>query len=238
MARVKKLDFTGVESYTKASEGIHTAKVAEILEKTSQGGDDMLQFKFEITKGEDKGSAVFESFVLTDKALWKFKAFLQAIGMKADGKLKIDLDKLIGKVCDIEVFWEEYNGQTRAKISDYYKAGKGGKVEDEDLDDEDEDDTDDEEEEEEAPKKKAPAKKTPAKKTPAKKKPEPEDDDEDEEEDEDDDDEDEEEEPAPKRKSKKAPPAKKKAPAKKSKKPSDDEDDEDDDEDDDWEEDD
>lgn len=238
MARVKKLDFTGVESYTKASEGIHTAKVAEILEKTSQGGDDMLQFKFEITKGEDKGSAVFESFVLTDKALWKFKAFLQAIGMKADGKLKIDLDKLIGKVCDIEVFWEEYNGQTRAKISDYYKAGKGGKVEDEDLDDEDEDDTDDEEEEEEAPKKKAPAKKTPAKKTPAKKKPEPEDDDEDEEEDEDDEDEDEEEEPAPKRKSKKAPPAKKKAPAKKSKKSSDDEDDEDDDEDDDWEEDD
>lgn len=237
MARVKKLDFTGVESYTKASEGIHTAKVAEILEKTSQGGDDMLQFKFEITKGEDKGSAVFESFVLTDKALWKFKAFLQAIGMKADGKLKIDLDKLIGKVCDIEVFWEEYNGQTRAKISDYYKAGKGGKVEDEDLDDEDEDDTDDEEEEE-APKKKAPAKKTPAKKAPAKKKPEPEDDDEDEEEDEDDEDEDEDEEPAPKRKSKKAPPAKKKAPAKKSKKSSDDEDDEDDDEDDDWEEDD
>lgn len=225
MARVKKLDFTGVESYTKASEGIHTAKVAEILEKTSQGGDDMLQFKFEITKGEDKGSAVFESFVLTDKALWKFKAFLQAIGMKADGKLKIDLDKLIGKVCDIEVFWEEYNGQTRAKISDYYKVGKGGKVEDEDLDDEDEDDTDDEEEEEEAPKKKAPAKK---------KKPEPEDDDEDEEEDEDDED----EEPAPKRKSKKAPPAKKKAPAKKPKKSSDDEEDEDDDEDDDWEEDD
>lgn len=238
MARVKKLDFTGVESYTKASEGIHTAKVAEILEKTSQGGDDMLQFKFEITKGEDKGSAVFESFVLTDKALWKFKAFLQAIGMKADGKLKIDLDKLIGKVCDIEVFWEEYNGQTRAKISDYYKAGKGGKVEDEDLDDEDEDDTDDEEEEEEAPKKKAPAKKTSAKKAPAKKKPEPEDDDEDEEDDEDDEDEDEDEEPAPKRKSKKAPPAKKKAPAKKSKKSSDDEDDEDDDEDDDWEEDD
>lgn len=233
MARVKKLDFTGVESYTKASEGIHTAKVAEILEKTSQGGDDMLQFKFEIIKGDDKGSAVFESFVLTDKALWKFKAFLQAIGMKADGKLKIDLDKLIGKVCDIEVFWDEYNGQTRAKISDYYKAGKGGKVEDEDLDDEDEDDTDDEEEEEEAPKKKAPAKKTPAKK-----KPEPEDDDEDEEEDEDDEDEDEDEEPAPKRKSKKAPPAKKKAPAKKSKKSSDDEEDEDDDEDDDWEEDD
>lgn len=238
MARTVKVDMTGVETYSKASEGIHTAKVAEILEKTSQGGDDMLQFAFEIIKGEDKGCKVFESFVLTDKALWKLKSFLQAIGMKAEGKLKIDLDKLIGKVCDIEVFWDEYNGQTRAKISDYYKAGKGGKVEDEDVDDDD-DDEDEDEEEEEAPKKKAPAKKAPAKKAPAKKKkPEPEDDEDDEDEDDEDDDEDEDDEPAPKRKSKKAPPAKKKAPAKKSKKSSDEDEDEDDDEDDDWEEDD
>lgn len=238
MARTVKVDMTGVETYSKASEGIHTAKVAEILEKTSQGGDDMLQFAFEIIKGEDKGCKVFESFVLTDKALWKLKSFLQAIGMKAEGKLKIDLDKLIGKVCDIEVFWDEYNGQTRAKISDYYKAGKGGKVEDEDVDDDD-DDEDEDEEEEEAPKKKAPAKKAPAKKAPAKKKkPEPEDDEDDEDEDDEDDDEDEDDEPAPKRKSKKAPPAKKKAPAKKPKKSSDEDEDEDDDEDDDWEEDD
>lgn len=238
MARMLKVDMTGVETYSKASEGIHTAKVVEILEKTSQGGDDMLQFAFEITKGDDKGCRVFESFVLTDKALWKLKSFLQAIGMKAEGKLKIDLDKLIGKVCDIEVFWDEYNGQTRAKISDYYKAGKGGsKVEDEDLDDEDEDE-DEAEEEEETPKKKAPAKKAPAKKAPAKKKPEPEDDDEDEDDEDDgDDDEDEDEEPAPKRKAKKPAP-KKKAPAKKGKKVADEDDeDEDDDEDDDWEED-
>ena len=236
MARTVKVDMTGVETYSKASEGIHTAKVVEILEKTSQGGDPMLQFAFEIIKGEDKGSKVFESFVLTDKALWKLKSFLLAIGMKADGKLKLDLDKLVGKICDIEVFWDEYNGQTRAKISDYYKAGKGGKVEDEDIDD-DEDDESDEDEEEEAPKKKAPAKKAPAKKT--KKKPEPEpDDDDDEDEDEDEDDEDEEDEPAPK-KSKKPAPKKGKAPAKKGKKkPVDDDEDEDDDDDEDWEEDD
>ena len=198
MARKVKVDMTGVESYSKASEGIHTAKVAEILEKTSQGGDDMLQFAFEIIKGEDKGSRVFESFVLTDKALWKLKSFLQAVGMKADGKLVLDLDKLIGKICDIEVFHEEYNGQKRAKISDYYKVGKGGSTEDEDTDSEDED-----EEEDEAPAKK-PSKKAPAKKDAApkgKKKP-VEEDDEDEDEDFDEDEDDEDEEPAPKKKSK------------------------------------
>ena len=233
MARTVKVDMTGVETYSKASEGIHTAKVTEILEKTSQGGDPMLQFAFEIIKGEDKGCKVFESFVLTDKALWKLKSFLQAIGMKAEGKLKLDLDKLIGKICDIEVFWDEYNGQTRAKISDYYKAGKGGKVEDEDVDDDEADSDDEEDEEDEAPKKsKKASKKAPTK---GKKKPEPEDDDDEDEADDEDEEEDEDEEPAPKKKSKKAAPAKKKAPAKKGKKSSDD--DEDDEDEDEWEED-
>lgn len=237
MARKVKVDMTGVESYSKASEGIHTAKVVEILEKASQGGDDMLQFAFEIIKGDDKGSRVFESFVLTDKALWKLKSFLQAVGMKADGKLVLDLDKLIGKICDIEVFHDEYNGQKRAKISDYYKVGKGGSTEPE----EDEADDDEDEDEDEAPAKK-PSKKAPTKKTPApkgKKKP-VEEEDEDEDEDFDEDDEDEEEEPAPKKKSKNKPepPKKSKKPAKGKKKPEPEEEDEDNDDDDDWEEDD
>ena len=219
MARTIRVDMTGVESYSKASEGVHTAKVVDIQEKTSNGGDPMLQFAFEVTKGDSKGCRVFESFVLTDKALWKLKQFLMAIGMKAEGKLKIDLDKLIGKMCDIEVFWDEYNGQTRAKISNYYKIGK--------TEVEDEDESDDEEEDE------APApKKSPAKRTAKAKKPEPEPEDDDEEEDE----EEEEEEPAPKKSPKKTTkaPAKKPA-AKKKPEPEEDEDDDDDDE---WEEDD
>ena len=234
MARTIKVDMTGVETYTKVSEGIHTAKVVEILQKESQGGDDMLQFAFEVTKGKDKGNRVFESFVLTDKALWKLKSFLQAIGMKADGKLKIDLDKLVGKVCDIEVFWDEYNGQTRAKISDYYKVGKGA-ANDTDEDEDTDDEADEDEDEDDTPAKK-PAKKAPAKKV-SKKKPEPEDDDEDEDDsDEDDEDDDEEEEPAPKKRGRK--PAPKKAPVKKGKKKPEPEDDEDDEDDEEWEEDD
>lgn len=238
MARKVKLDMTGVESYSKASEGIHTAKVVEILEKTSQGGDDMLQFAFEIIKGDDKGSRVFENFVLTDKALWKLKSFLQAIGMKADGKMVLDLDKLLGKICDIEVFHDDYNGQKRAKISDYYKVGKGGST---DTEDDDDIDDDEDEDEEETPKKskKAPTKKSaPAPKS--KKKPSKDEDEDEDDESDEDDDEEEDEEPAPKKKSKKKPepPKKSKKPAKGKKKPEPEDEDEDDDEDDDWEEDD
>ena len=200
--RVVSVDMTGVETFSKVSEGIHTVRVKEINTSTTQAGDDALQVVFQVTKGNDKGGRLFETFTLIDKALWKFKAFLKAVGAKHEGKIKIDLDKLIGKICDVEVFWNEYNGQTYAKISDYYPLGKTSyddDTEDEDADDdmdeaEDEDADDDmdeaEDEEEEVEQVKPKKRGRPAKK--AAKKPEPEeDDDEDEDDDFDDNDDDE-----------------------------------------------
>lgn len=223
MARRKvSLDMSGVESYTRCPEGEWLARLTKIEEGTVQGsGDDCLKARFEVIKGSAKGSTVFETFSLTEKALWKLKSFLNAIGMKANGKISLDLDKLEGKICMIDVIHDEYNGTKRAKISSYNPA--------EDEDDEDEDVEDDEEEEDEPPRK--PAKKAPAK--PVKKsKPVVEEDD-DEDEDEDDDEEEEEEEPVKTKKpAKKAAPAKK-APPKAKKKVEEEEDDDDD-----WEEDD
>ena len=222
--RKLKVDMTGVESYTRCSEGEHLAKVKKVEMGTVQGsGDDCIKAVFEVLKGTDKGCQVFETFSLSEKALWKLKSFLQAIGIKADGKLTLDLDKLEGKICVIDVIHEEYNGQKRAKISSYLKESAEDEDEDED-DEEEEDDEDDDDEEEEAPKpnKSSGKKSAPAKK--GKKQPEPEDDDED--------DEDEEEEEPPKKSAKKS--SKKAAPAKSGKKsnkpePEEDEDDEDDD---------
>ena len=209
MARRVKLDMTGVESYTRCPEGEWLAKLSSIEEGTVQGsGDDCLKARFEVIKGSAKGCAVFETFSLTEKALWKLKGFLEAIGMKANGKLSLDLGQLEGKVCIIDVIHDEYNGQKGAKFASYHKP----------EDDEEDEVDDDEEEEEETPRK--PAKKAPAK--PAKKS-KPVDDDEDEEEDDE-----EEEEPKPKKVSKKSPP-----PAKTKKKVEEDEDDDDDWEDDD-----
>ena len=190
MARRVKLDMTGVESYTRCPEGEWLAKLSSIEEGTVQGsGDDCLKARFEVIKGSAKGCAVFETFSLTEKALWKLKGFLEAVGMKANGKLSIDLDKLEGKVCVIDVIHDEYNGQKRAKISSYIKP-------EDDEDEEEEDEEEDEEEEEEAPRKlakKAPAKPVkkpiPAKKAPpakAKKKVEEDEDDDDDWEDDDD----------------------------------------------------
>lgn len=212
MARKKKLDFSNVESFTRCAEGQHTAKIVEVQENTTQAGDDMLTMVFEVIKGDSKGAKVFDNFVLTDKALWKLKQLLQVLGVKCDGKIALDLDKLVGKICDITVYHEEYNGKLKARIDEYIALKH--------QDDEDEYEDDEEDEPEEKP-----VKKTPAKKSKKQPEPEPEDDDEDE------DWEDEEEE----QKSKKKAPAKKKSEPKKKtpvKKPEpEDEDDWDDDED-------
>lgn len=237
------VDFTGVESFNRPSEGQHVVKIVSAEMKQSQGGNDMIVVTFEVTKGSDKGARCIENYPLAENALWKLKGLLQAIGMKCDGKVRLDLDKLIGKVCIITVSEEEYEGRIRSRVQECKKLAAVADEDDDDEDQDEEDDSDDDEddEEEEAPKKKS-TKKAPAKAATKKKAPmnPPEDEDEDDDDDWDDEDEDddEEEEPAPKKKPvKKAAPAKKtpakKAPAKKKPEP---EDDDDEDDDDDWDE--
>ena len=217
MSRKVKVDLTGVENFLRANEGEHLCRIAEADVKASQSGNDMIVVQFEVTKGDDKGARVFENYPLIDTALWKLKGLLQAIGMKADGKVQLDLDKLVGKVCIVAVKHEEYEGKTRARVDYVTKYSSAS----EDDEDEDADDVEDEEEEKEE---KKPAKSS-AKKA-SKSKPEPEEDDDDDWEDED-----EEEEEKPK-KSKKPEAKSSKKPEKKSKKSKDEDDDDWDD--DDW----
>lgn len=225
MAKKYKVDFTGVESYRRCPEGEHLAKLKKIELGTVQGsGDDCFKAVFEVIKGDGEGCQVFETFSLNDKALWKLKSFLEAVGVKANGKIELDLNKLEGKICIIDVIRDEYNGQKRAKIASYIKAS----------DDSEDDEDDDEEEEEEKPVKKTA--KTPAKASSSKSKKPPEDDDEEEDEDDDEDEDEDEDEPPVKKSKKPEPKSSKKTTNKKSAKSKKDED-EDDDEDD-WEEDD
>ena len=165
MARKVKLDFTGVQAYKKCEEGIHVAKLIQIDEGTTQAGDDMLKATFEVTQGDSKGARVFDNFTLTDKALWKLKLFLTSIGVKSEGKVVIELDRLVGKSVNIEVGNEDYNGQTRAKILSYSALAVAA-----------DDDDEEEEQEEEKPAKKS-KKEAPAKKEAPKKESEEDDDD-------------------------------------------------------------
>lgn len=176
MGKKMKLDFSGIEAFVKCAEGQHIVKLIEIEETESQAGNDMLNATFQVVKGASTGAKLYDNFVLTEKALWKLQSFLIAIGMKAEGKTVLDLDKIIGKTCIVEVAHEEYEGKTRARIQEFKKlAAKADEPDDEDDDIED----DEEEEEEPTPKKKAktPPKKPQAAKAPKKKAPVEEDED-------------------------------------------------------------
>lgn len=237
MARKTKVDFSGVESYNIPGEGKKHVRIMKVEEATSQGGNDVLKFTFEVVKGEDKGCRIIESFSLAENALWKLKSLLQALGMKCDKKVTLDLDKLEGKELVIEVKHEEYNGTTRAKSNAFFKVGADSDEDEEDDDDEeeDEDDEEEDEEEEEKPKKSSKKSKKDDKKSSKKsKKSEPEED-EDEDEDDDWDDEDDEEDEKPAKSSKKSKKEDKKADKKSSKKSKKVEDEDEEDDDDDWE---
>ena len=217
----RKIDFSGVETFQTAPEGRHAAKITSVEETTFQSGNDGFKVVFEITKGVGKGAKVYENYPLAENALWKLKSLLEAIKIKCDGRIQLDTDKMVGKVLEIEVSHEDYEGKTRARRASTSKLGVSDDSDDDETlfdeeEDEDIDDEEDDEEVEETPKKaKKPAKKATKKSA---KKEEPEEDDWDEEDEE-------EEKPAPKKT--------KKASAKKSKKPAKKEVEEDDD-DEDW----
>ena len=225
--RKMKLDFTGVESFLRANEGEHVCKIVSADLKQSSGGNDMIVVAFEVTKGDDKGARVYENYPLVETALWKLKGLLQAIGMKADGKVQLDLDKLVGKVCVVNVKHEEYDGKTRARVESVMKFNAATA----DNEDDDEDFEEEEEQEEKPAKTKATSKKKPDINPPK-------DEDDDDDDDWDDEEEDEEEpEEKPKKKSKEKSEAKAKADKKPAKKAKAAEDDDDDDwDDDDWDE--
>jgi hypothetical protein len=212
--RKMKLDFTGVETFNMPAEGVHKVKIEKIEETVSQGGNDMFKVTFVVIAGASKGCKVIENYPLIDTALWKLKGLLEAIGMKADGRVQIDLDKMEGKTLELTVKYEEYEGKDRARVAETRKVGAAitgdeGDIDEDDDDEldeddededelEDEDEEDDDEEEEEPPKKSKKSTKSKKsepkskKSTKSKKKAEPEPEDEDDDDDWDDWDDDEE----------------------------------------------
>jgi hypothetical protein len=127
---VLNVDFTDVETgagYLPA--GSYTAKVASVEVKVGQKAD-FLNWCFVSTQPGTEGMVSYLMTSLADKALWKLKRTLEALGAEIpQSKLKLDTDKFIGRVGVIHVVDEPYvgsDGQTRSsfKIQDVFPASK------------------------------------------------------------------------------------------------------------------
>ena len=127
--RTKSYDFTDVTAFKRVGEGLHKFKISDIDETESSKGDDMLKFTMEVVGGIDKGGTVFENVALPG-ALFKLKTIMEACGIEVpNGKMKVDLDKLIGKTFWAEVVHNEDGDKTYANI-DEYKNGEPEDIED------------------------------------------------------------------------------------------------------------
>lgn len=189
-ASTQVIDFTNVKDGSgfnkkRMPAGDYLARITRVEDSPSKK-DNEPQWLFTIAL-EDRRTIAYPYYCkLVENQLWKLRNLIQASGISVPKKkIKLDPEKLVGKLIGITLEDDEYEGKEQSVIAAIFEANEVVPGDTRPADDDD--DIDDEDEPAPPPRKKA---------KPA---PEPEDDDEDVEEDEDD-------EPAP-------PPTRKKKPA-------------------------
>lgn len=163
--RKLSVDLTGVEGKKggrRIPEGDYLFKIKdyEVGEKKDDSSKKWMRVALDIEKGPTDGE-FSEMFGLAQNQLWRFRAFLEAVGFTKlkSGINNIPLDKLPGRRFAGTVADDEYNGKIKSQIQDFFSAkdfenlGTADTPDDEDeAEDEDEDDvadaaTDDDEDE-------------------------------------------------------------------------------------------
>jgi hypothetical protein len=139
-------------------EGDYKMKVKSVKQATSEKGNPMLVWTFELIDHKKAGATFRDYAPLTPKALWKLRSILEAMGAKVPDKdFNLTLKKYLGKELGVTVIDEEYENKMYSRIDDYMdlETLAGNDVDDdEDEDDEDDEtedseDTDDEDDEDE-----------------------------------------------------------------------------------------
>ncbi len=150
MARLK-FDVTGVDpagDFKVPKPGAYKAKIDVVEHKPSSAGNPMLEVQYVISEGEYEGSRIWDYYPLHVE--WKWRRFLEAVGIVKDGKEKGELntDNIVGKRVMIKTTIrpadEEKGFPERANVNNVTPL-KG--TVDEDEPDDAEDELDDEEEE-------------------------------------------------------------------------------------------
>ncbi len=107
---VFNVDFTGVEVGGRwLSEGTYVAEVVSIECKPGKQ-DDFLVWTFASIEPETAGARGTLMTSLAEKALWKLKETLIGLGAKAEGPMRIETEKFIGRKGKIVVVNEPYTG--------------------------------------------------------------------------------------------------------------------------------
>ncbi len=115
-----KLDFSNVTGgdYTPIPADDYVVEIEKVENRTAKSGNEMLSLTFNVMEGEYEGRKIFDLYVLTEKALWKLKDLLVAVGVDTEGMVDLDADDLVGEVFVAKVEIQEspgYDPQNRIK---------------------------------------------------------------------------------------------------------------------------
>ena len=120
---VIKIDFTNVPTYEVLPKGRYSVIVEKVEMKEGPSAP-YLNFTLKITEGEAEGRSLFFKASLSEKAMFRLKPIMAALGEVSE-HLDIQVDdetnlvtspELVGRVAIADVIQEPYNGAVQNKV--------------------------------------------------------------------------------------------------------------------------
>lgn len=114
----------------RVDEGRYRVVVEDAEMDKSKAGNQMVNLWFRIQGGAFDGATITDRLTNTEKALFRFVGFMQAIGLPTPKKrLKLNLNQYIGKVLDIDVEdGDPYMGRVKSEVRGYIQVSKKEKA--------------------------------------------------------------------------------------------------------------
>jgi hypothetical protein len=108
--------------------GRYTVVVDDLEQTNSKAGNPMVNLWFRIIEGPSEGATVVDRVTVTEKALFRVVAFMQAIGQPTPRRnLQVNLNTWMGKRLQIDVEdGEPYNGRVRSEVRGYMRVEGSG----------------------------------------------------------------------------------------------------------------
>jgi hypothetical protein len=125
--KITGLDQVGTEEtpQTLIPPGEYLVGVTAAEEKTSKNGYPQVALDLEILEGELKGRGVKDWLTVTERAMWRVKQVLVAIGYPGaeSGELDLQAPKMIGGKAVITIKHELWDDKVRLRIDHWAPAG-------------------------------------------------------------------------------------------------------------------
>lgn len=114
-----EVDLTNVDTSGgfKIPEGTYRAKLVEVEQSVSKGGNPMFVWTFEISAGDYIGFQLKTFTAITPAAMWKVAETVEALGIGQTGTtVRFKRSDVINRECGLTVEDQEYNGNVRSSI--------------------------------------------------------------------------------------------------------------------------